>query len=196
MAREMHDTLAQSFSGLGFQLESLTASLPSDADVARTRLDTAKLMVRHGQEEFRRSLMNLRAQELERGGLAGALGELGRQMTAGTGITFDLQLRGTARGLSEAVENNFLRIGQECVTNAVRHAKPNRIDAEICFAPDRIFLRVRDDGAGFDTGQLQAGTNGHFGWRGIHERAEQIKAEVKLTSQPGHGTEVVVTVPS
>lgn len=195
MAREMHDTLAQSFSGLGFQLESLAASLPSEADAARTRLDTAKQMVRHGQEEFRRSLMNLRAQELERGGLAGALGELGRQMTAGTGITFDLQLHGTTRGLSEAVENNLLRIGQECVTNAVRHARPNRIEAEISFASDQVCLRVKDDGTGFDPAQLEHGPNGHFGWRGIHERAEQIKAEVKLTSQPGRGTEVVVSVP-
>lgn len=194
MAREMHDTLAQSFSGLGFQLDSLAASLPSAADAARTRLDTAKQMVRHGQEEFRRSLMNLRAQELERGGLAEALGELGRQMTAGTGIAFDLQLRGTARGLSEAVENNLLRIGQECVTNAVRHAKPGRIDAEVVFEPGRVCLRVKDDGAGFDAGQLERGSNGHFGWRGIRERAEQIKADVQLASKPGVGTEVVVTV--
>lgn len=194
MAREMHDTLAQSFSGLGFQLDSLAASLPSAADAARTRLDTAKQMVRHGQEEFRRSLMNLRAQELERGGLAEALGELGRQMTAGTGITFDLQLRGTARSLSEAVENNLLRIGQECVTNAVRHAKPGRIDAEVLFEPGQVRLRVKDDGAGFDAERLQRDANGHFGWRGIRERAEQIKADVKLASQPGHGTEVVVTV--
>lgn len=196
MAREMHDTLAQSFSGLGFQLESLAASLPPTDDAARTRLDTAKQMVRHGQEEFRRSLMNLRAQELERGGLAEALGELGRQMTAGTGIAFDLQLRGTARGLSEAVENNLLRIGQECVTNAVRHAKASRIDAEVVFEPGQVRLRVKDDGAGFDAAQAGQPTNGHFGWRGIRERAEQIKAEVKLASQPGHGTEVVVTVGS
>lgn len=194
MAREMHDTLAQSFSGLGFQLDSLAASLPSAADAARTRLDTAKQMVRHGQEEFRRSLMNLRAQELERGGLAEALGELGRQMTAGTGIAFDLQLRGTARGLPESVENNLLRIGQECVTNAVRHAKPGRIDAEVLFEPGQVRLRVKDDGAGFEAEKLQRDSNGHFGWRGIRERAEQIKADVKLTSKPGSGTEVVVTV--
>ncbi|MSU28524.1 MAG: sensor histidine kinase [Pedosphaera sp.] len=194
MAREMHDTLAQSFSGLGFQLESLAASLPPSDAAARTRLDTAKQMVRHGQEEFRRSLMNLRAQELERGGLAEALGELGHQLTAGTGIAFDLRVRGIARGLGEAVENNLLRIGQECVTNAVRHAKPSRIVAEVIFEPGQIRLRVQDDGVAFDAAQAGHLTNGHFGWRGIRERAEQIKADVKLTSQPGHGTEVVVTV--
>jgi signal transduction histidine kinase len=194
MAREMHDTLAQSFSGLGFQLDSLAASLPQADTAARNRLDTAKQMVRHGQEEFRRSLMNLRAQELERGGLAEALGELGRQMTAGTGIAFDLQLRGTARGLAEAVENNLLRIGQECVTNAVRHAKPGRIDAEVVFEPGQVRLRVKDDGVGFEPEKLPRDSNGHFGWRGIRERAEQIKADVKLASKPGAGTEVVVTV--
>lgn len=194
MAREMHDTLAQSFSGLGFQLDSLGASLPPGDAAARNRLDTARQMVRHGQEEFRRSLMNLRAQELERGDLAEALGELGRQMTAGTGIAFDLHLRGTARRLSEAVENNLLRIGQECVTNAVRHAKPSRIDAELSFAAGQVRLRVQDDGLGFEPDQLPRDSNGHFGWRGIRERAEQIKADVQLTSKPGAGTEVVVTV--
>jgi signal transduction histidine kinase len=196
MAREMHDTLAQSFSGLGFQLESLAKSLPSEADAARTRLDTARQMVRHGQEEFRRSLMNLRAQELERGSLAEALAELGRQVTAGTGIAFHLEVRGTARSLGEAVENNLLRIGQECVTNAVRHARPGRIDAEVVFEPGRVSLRVKDDGQGFDAGQNAPSANGHFGWRGIRERAEQIKADVKVASCPGGGTAVEVSVPA
>ncbi len=194
MAREMHDTLAQSFSGLGFQLDALTASLPEASDNARVRLATAQQMVRHGQEEFRRSLMNLRARELERGGLTEALGEVGRQLTAGTGIAFELQLKGTVRGLGEAVENNFLRIGQECVTNAVRHARAGRIEATVIFEPGRISLAVRDDGVGFDAAQAGASANGHFGWRGIRERAEQIKAEVNVASQPGRGTEVVVTV--
>ncbi len=195
VAREIHDTLAQSYSGLGFQIESIASQLPHHAEI-RGRLELARQMVRHGQEEFRRSLANLRARELEHGGLPEALGELGRQMTAGSGVAFDLRIRGTTRGLDEAIENNSLRISQECITNALRHANARRISAELAFEQEQIELRVFDDGTGFDTRELDQLGDGHFGWRGIRERAEQIQAKVKLTSQRGHGTTVIVTVPT
>ena len=194
VAREIHDTLAQSYSGLGFQIESIASQIPRESSL-RERLDIARQMVRHGQEEFRRSLANLRAQEFEHGGLAEALGESGRQMTAGSGVAFELAVTGETRGLDEAVENNLLRIGQECITNAVRHAKPRRIHAELKFSPTQLQLLVFDNGLGFNARKLDRPGNGHFGWRGIRERAEQIHAQVNLTSQPGHGTTVVVTVP-
>jgi signal transduction histidine kinase len=191
VAREMHDTLAQSFSGVGFQLEALDAKLPSDDGLKQT-LATAKQLVRHGQEEFRRSLLNLRAQELERGGLAAALAELGRQITAGTGITFEFTERGAGRRLPEAVESNLLRIGQECLTNAVRHAKANHLSAELNHDDGAVRLTICDDGVGFDPAVLEGARDGHFGWRGIRERAEQIGARVELQSRPGKGTTVTV----
>jgi len=195
VAREMHDTLAQSFSGVGFQLEALSAQLPADSAV-NAKLETARQMVRHGQEEFRRSLMNLRAQELERGNLASALPELARQITAGTGIELRCDVRGTPRGLPEAIETNLLRIGQECLTNAVQHARPRWIEVELIYDAPEVRLRVADNGAGFDPEQLKLAREGHFGWRGIRERAEQIRAKVDLSSQPGHGTEITVTCPT
>jgi signal transduction histidine kinase len=195
VAREIHDTLAQSYSGLGFQLESIASQLPSDAPV-RARLEIARQMVRHGQEEFRRSLANLRAQELERAELPEALGESGRHMTAGSGVAFELSVHGVTRRLDDAVESNLLRIAQECVTNALRHARARRISAELSFEPTCIQLRISDDGIGFDPKTLHQLDAGHFGWRGIRERAEQIQADVRLTSAPGHGTNVVVTVPT
>jgi signal transduction histidine kinase len=194
VAREMHDTLAQSFSGVGFQLEALDARLPQD-DGLKQMLATAKQLVRHGQEEFRRSLLNLRAQELERGGLAAALAELGRQITAGTGITFEFSASGAGRLLPEVVENNLLRIGQECLTNAVRHARPGRVNVRLEQHAATVRLNIGDDGVGFDPAALDAARDGHFGWRGIRERAEQIGAQVQVQSQPGTGTTVTVTVP-
>jgi signal transduction histidine kinase len=193
VAREIHDTLAQSYSGLGFQLESIASQVSTDAPI-RSRLEIARQMVRHGQEEFRRSLANLRAQELERGELPEALGESGRQMTAGSGVTFELSVHGVTRRLDEAVESNLLRIGQECITNALRHARARRISAELSFEPARVELRISDDGMGFDSTTLDQLDAGHFGWRGIGERAEQIHANVELKSQTGQGTTVVVTV--
>jgi signal transduction histidine kinase len=195
MAREMHDTLAQSFSGLGFQLDALGAGIPREAEAARSQLETARQMVRHGQEGFRRSLLNLRAQELERGSLGEALRELARQITAGTGIELRCELRYPPRGLSESIETNLLRIGQECLANAVRHAQPRHIDLALEPAPDFVRLRISDDGAGFDPEMLQQASNGHFGWRGIHERSGQIGARIDLRSERGRGTTVTVTVP-
>lgn len=195
VAREMHDTLAQSFSGLGFQLEALDAGLPAGADAARTKLETARQMVRHGQEEFRRSLMNLRAGELERGGLAAALPELARQITAGTGIALHFETKGTPRSLPESTEANLLRIGQEGVNNAVRHARPKRVAIELAYEPSAVRLCVMDDGMGFDPGHAAQNGEAHFGLRGIRERAGQIHATVELHSQPGAGTRITVTAP-
>jgi signal transduction histidine kinase len=190
----MHDTLAQSFSGVGFQLEALGAKLPPDATLRQT-LATAQHLVRHGQEEFRRSLLNLRAQELERGGLAAALGELGRQATAGTGIGFELAARGDVPRLPAAVENNLLRIGQECLNNAVRHARARNITVTLERDAAGVRLVVSDDGSGFDATVLDQAGEGHFGWRGIRERAEQAGAQVSLDSQRGRGTTVTVLLP-
>lgn len=195
LAREIHDTVAQSFSGLGFQLEAVSARLPADAAEARRQVETACQIVRHGQESLRRSLLNLRAQELERGRLAEALPEMARQMTTGTGIDVRCTVEGPAQGLPEAVENNLLRIGQECLTNALRHGNPKRIGLEIRYSAAAVQLRIRDDGAGFDPEQVKRNRPGHFGWQGIWERAEQIRATVDLATGPGRGTVVTVTAP-
>lgn len=195
MAREMHDTLAQSFSGLGFQLEALNTRLPTEAMAARSQLEIAQQMVRHGQEGFRRSLLNLRSQELERGSLTEALQELARHITAGTGIELNCEVQCPERGLSEAIEANLLRIGQECLGNAVRHGHPKHIDLLLKHEAGIVQLRITDDGVGFDPAELNHASNGHFGWRGIRERAEQLGATVELQAQPGRGTSVTVNVP-
>jgi len=139
--------------------------------------------------------MNLRAQELERGSLADALPEIARQITAGTGIELRCTVQRPLCSLPEAVEANLLRIGQECLSNAVHHAQPKHIDLALNHELGIVLLRIADDGAGFDPEQLNRAANGHFGLRGIHERADQIGAKVDLTSQPGRGTIVTVTVP-
>jgi hypothetical protein len=99
LAREIHDSLAQSFSGLAFQLDALQTGLPVEAAQSRKQLDTARQMIRHGQESFRSSLMNLRAQELERGGLDVALPEMARQITAGADIDLRCEVCRTRKGL-------------------------------------------------------------------------------------------------
>jgi len=193
VAREMHDTLAQSFSGLGFQLDALDAHLTNGADGARTQLETARKIIRQGQEDFRRSLFNLRAEELERATLSEALPALAAQMITGTGIELRCDIQPLPRRLTEAAEGNFLRISQECMTNAIRHAHPKHIDLKLQYESAEVRLRIADDGAGFDP--ATAFNNGHFGLRGMQERADQIGAKFQLASQLGRGTTVTVTLP-
>jgi len=193
VAREIHDTLAQSFAGVRFQMEAVDASLPESAETARKHLAAAMQMAEHGQAEFRRALMNLRAQELPRAGLEGALAESARQLTAGTGIETSTNVKGVARGLPEDIENNLLRIGQECVTNAARHAAPRRIEIVLDFEPETVTLRVSDDGRGLSADA--ALREGHFGLRGMRERAEQMNARLEIASPQNGGTCVSVTVP-
>jgi signal transduction histidine kinase len=197
MAREMHDTLAQCFAGLGFQLEALSARLPASATEVHAQLETARQMVRHAREDLRRSLMNLRAQELERGDLTQALPRLAQQLTAGTGIQLRCQLEPLPPNLSEEVQTHLLRIGHECVANAVQHARPGSIELRLCSGGGQVELRVADDGIGFDAQLLNQRThaNGHYGWRCIRERAAEIGAQVHLDTAPGHGTVITVTVP-
>ena len=166
-----------------------------EAEDAQSQLQIARQMVRHGQEGFRRSLLNLRAQELERGSLNEALPELARHITAGTGIELHCEVSCPEHGLSEAIEANLLRIGQECLANAVRHGHPTRIDLILKHEAGIVQLHIRDDGVGFDPAGLNHMSNGHFGWRGIYERAEQLGATVELQAQSGRGTSVTVNVP-
>jgi signal transduction histidine kinase len=95
--------------------------------------------------------------------------------------------------LDEALENNLLRIAQECITNALRHAHARRISTELAFEPAHVRLCISDDGGGFDARKLEQIEGEHFGWRGIRERAKQVRAQVTLNSRPGQTT-VVVTV--
>jgi signal transduction histidine kinase len=194
VAREMHDTLAQSFSGVGFQLEALDARLAPDPSL-RNALDTAKHLVRQGQEEFRRSLLNLRTPEAERGALVGTLREFGRMLTEGSTIRFEISESGTLPSLPEALETNLLRMCQESLTNALRHAEARTIVVEVAVQGGELRVSIRDDGCGFDPASLEKPEPGHFGWRGIRERAHQIGARVACDSSPGAGTCVRIVLP-
>jgi two-component system sensor histidine kinase NreB len=158
-------------------------------------LATAKHLVRRGQEEFRRSLLNLRTPETERGSFVAALREFSRTLTEGPGIHFALTERGPLPPLAEAVETNLLRICQECLTNAARHANACNISVDVCEEGGVLGIRIRDDGCGFDPASLDTPETGHFGWRGIRERATQIGARVECASGPGLGTDVLVSLP-
>jgi signal transduction histidine kinase len=195
IAREIHDNLAQELTGISVQLEVVARTMPSGAEAAMTNLDRVRMQVRHGIAEARRYVWDLRSPTLDSNDLPGALSETARRLTNETSIQAQVEVNGTFRPLPRLVEDNLLRIGQEAVTNAVRHGHPQRIFVNLVFDAGRVRLSVQDDGQGFDNQSASNGRAGHFGLIGMRERAEQIGGTLSIHSIEGSGTEVVADVP-
>lgn len=195
IARELHDTLAQGFAGIAFQLEAVATKLTETPDQAQRHLDVALTMVRHSLGEARRSVMNLRSSALENGDLATALLETARQLMADRMVEVEVQTMGTTRALPLKIENTVLRVGQEAITNSLRHSKAGKLKIQLDYNSSRITLKVEDNGEGFDVVHSRACNGAHFGLLGMEERAKQIGARLEVMSQPGSGTAVVLEVP-
>lgn len=195
LAREIHDTLAQGFVGISSQLDAVALSLNGHMEAARKHLDLARKMARHSLTEARRSVMDLRASALEGQDLSAALSNAARQWTAGSPVQVRVDVEGPSRKLPEEMEQHLLRIAQEAVTNTVKHAHASRVRICLQMAHRKLRLLVSDDGTGFEQTEAFSELGGHFGLLGMRERAERLGGELQLHSQPGHGTEVEVTVP-
>jgi signal transduction histidine kinase/ligand-binding sensor domain-containing protein len=195
LAREIHDTLAQGFVGISSQLDAVALTLNGHVDVARKHLELARKMVRHSLTEARRSVMDLRASALEGHDLPAALSEAAHQWTAGSPVQIRVDVEGENRPLPEETEQHLLRIAQEAVTNAVKHAHASQVRIHLEMAGRKLNLRVADNGQGFEQDEAFSEVGGHFGLLGMRERAERLGGELRLHSEPGQGTEVAVTVP-
>ncbi|MBD2165195.1 PAS domain S-box protein [Calothrix membranacea FACHB-236] len=193
MAREIHDTLAQAFTGILAQVGAAKQVLTDDSEATEAHLDLIKELARTGLVEARRSVVALRPQLLEEGSLQSALHRLVAQLrTAAMDTTLYYEIEGAVYSLPTEVESNLLRIGQEALTNAIRHANADEIRVELIYDRDQFCLRVRDNGQGFGVGSIPASLG--FGLLGMSERAERIGAQLTIRSQPGEGTEMIVTV--
>ncbi|MBV9507622.1 MAG: hypothetical protein JO323_21720, partial [Acidobacteriia bacterium] len=194
LAREIHDTLAQAFVGISAQLDALETCLPDHLRPAHIYLDLARRMAQHSLTEARRSVVDLRAAALSNRDLAAALQSDAPNWTAGSSVKVEIDVKGHFERLPEDLEHNLLRIAQEAVTNASKHAHASRIEVKLERAENFVSLKVIDDGCGFQTDDAFAGLGGHFGLIGIRERAERIGGDFRLGSRPGAGTELEITV--
>jgi two-component system, NarL family, sensor kinase len=193
MAREIHDTLAQAFTGILAQVGAANQVLTDDVEATQAHLDLIKELARTGLSEARRSVIALRPQLLEEGSLQNALHRLVAQIRAAANdTTLYYEVKGTAYALPIEVESNLLRIGQEALTNAIRHANADEIRVELIYESEQFLLRVKDNGQGFGVGSIPSSEG--FGLLGMSERAERIDAQLTIASQPGQGTEIIVTV--
>lgn len=194
VAREIHDTLSQSLGAISVQLELARVHANEISAAARNHLAAALKLARAALAEARDSIWNMRSHVLEKCDLGEALEGILHQMTDGTSITPHMEVEGDRRRLPPVIENNLLRIGQEAITNASKHARPTRIDVTLSFERRTIRLAVKDDGVGFVVGSQPNADRRSFGLVGIKERAELLGGTVEIISAPGKGTRIVVTV--
>ncbi len=190
IARDIHDTLAQSFTAVALQIETALSRLdPGDAAAPSLRraLDVAHL----GVDEARRSITTLRASPLENRPLGEALGVLSRQFTADTGVRVRVEIVDVGP-LPADVEFELFRIASEALTNVHKHAGAREASLRLDMVRGRLRLTVADTGLGF---RLRGARRRGFGLLGIGDRARLVGGRAVVRSVPGRGTSVVVTVP-
>ena len=191
LAHEMHDTLAQSFAGLGFQLQAICDDLEDGIDIT-PQLEQAQEMVRNSHEEARRSISTLRPELLESVGLLSTLETCARRIVSqSASVEIKTVSEGSVQSLPLSVSDTLLRIGYEAIANAIRHAHCSRLTISLFYENSTVELIVEDDGAGFIVSSDSAG----FGIRGMHKRADNISAQFRVDSAPGRGTRVRVRAP-
>jgi PAS domain S-box-containing protein len=192
MARDIHDTLAQGFTGVIVQLEAAAdATSKGLVNEAEEHLGRAGDLARESLKEARRSVQALRPQALEDNDLAKALENLIRKMTAGTTVRSKFLLQGQPQTLPSLWEEDILHIGQEVLTNALRHAQATEFTTRLTFAPNEVRFELRDNGRGFDP----ARENDGFGLTGIGERVEGMGGQITIQSAAGKGTAILIILP-
>lgn len=194
MAREIHDTLSQSLGAICVQLELVRGHASEISAPARHHLGAALKLARGALAEARDSIWNMRSQVLEKSDLGQALEGILTRMAEGTGATATMRVEGTRRRLPPVVENNLLRIGQEAITNAGKHAAAKRIEVKLAFEGRTVRLAVEDDGVGFAAHAQPDGGGRSFGLMGIKERAGLLGGTVEIKSAPGEGTTIIAVV--
>ena len=203
IARELHDTLLQSFQGARFQLQAARKLLLRNADNAMQVLDEAIHAAEEAIKEGRSAIRDLRPEPAAQRDLP-RIAECRwamnwRPLTKRMGMlrAIALFVEGKQQDLSPMLQDEVYRISREVIRNAFTHAAASHIEVEIRYDQDQLRLRVRDDGKGIDPKVLEAGgQSGHFGIPGMRERAQRIGARLDFWSEMGAGTEVELTVPA
>jgi PAS domain S-box-containing protein len=201
IAREVHDTVLQSFHGLILRFQVARDMLPDRPEEALQALDGALSIADEAIAESRDAIQDLRSEPVELVDLAHLLTAIGEELVeAHTNIdppTFSVTVEGDRRTLAPMLQDEIYRIGREILRNAFRHSGARHIDAEILYDEQLLRLRIRDDGKGIEPQVLEdGGRAGHWGLIGIRERAKRLAAQLHFWSEAGAGTEVQLTVPA
>ncbi len=198
LAANLHDTLLQTISGLGFQIEACESEMTPRAEGgAPGHLEVARRMADHAATELRNSVWALRSLPLDGMELPEALESIARRIGAGRATEIEVSSVGDLARVPDFIAGNLLLFVQEALQNALKHGAPDRISIEVrqTEAPARIVLSVSDDGSGFVAGDQAGVAQGHFGLQGMRERIERLDGIFTIRSSPGAGTQVHAAVP-
>jgi len=205
IARELHDTLLQSFHGLIFRFQAADNLLPARPTEAKQTLESALDDAAQAITEARDAVHELRSSAGATGDLATAVTALGEELAAHhttaaasqDSATFLVEVEGTPQDLHPILRDEIYRIAGEGLRNAFRHARARRVEVEIRYDERQLQVRIRDDGSGIDPSVLShEGRAGHWGLTGMRERAKRIGGEMDVWSELGAGTEIELRIPS
>ena len=201
IARELHDTLLQSFHGLLLRFQTVLYLLPERPADAKKTLEGAIAQAAQAITEGRDAVQGLRPLDFGRNDLAVAISALGNELAAADGAyrppTLQVAVEGHARDLRPIVRDEIYKVAAEALRNAYRHAEAGQVEAEIRYDDKEFRLRVRDNGKGIDPAVLASqGIEGHFGLRGMPERAALMGGKLAMWSDVGVGTEVELRLPA
>jgi signal transduction histidine kinase len=188
LARELHDTLAHTLSGISVNLEALKTMLPEEQTEVNAMLDNSLSASRRGLAGTRRALNDLRAQPLEDLGLELALQTMVESLAERQAMLAEIRISNLVQILPPNVEQAFYRIGQESIENISIHSRAKKIFFSLEEEDGVVHMEIRDDGVGFDP-QTEQGA-GHYGIQGMKERATSIGADLEVLSQPAEGTTI------
>ncbi len=194
IARELHDTLEQELAGITLQLDLAADCFQQSPALARGAIDMARNMSRHSMIEARRSVWDLRCNLLENGTLVSALTQAIQSIATLDQAKVQVRIDGGPYRLAPEIEMNLLRIGQEAVANALKHAGARNIEVELRYDSAKLCLYVIDDGCGFTPGDPSFIARGHFGLLDMRERAQSLGCHLQIDSEPGRGTRLKVEV--
>jgi len=195
LAQELHDTVEQTLTGIALQLDTAAKLSGRSPDGTLRHLELARNLMAKSQVEVRRSVWDLRSRALEQFDLPGALLGGARHITDGTTIRVELETKGQPCTLPEIVEENLLRIGQEAVTNVIKHSRATLVQMTLAFEPAGVMLQIEDNGVGFSPENSVGPQDGHFGLLGMSERAKRLGGRLTVNSTPGKGATVLVEIP-
>jgi signal transduction histidine kinase len=199
IARELHDTLLQSFQGLMLHFQTVNDLLPPGPakEALERALDRADQAIIEGRD----AIQNLRSSPTVGSDLAEAVTALGEELAVvppsgeKSPATFRVSIEGAPRDLDPILRDDIYRIAREALRNAFSHSQASKIEAEITYSQRLLRVRIRDDGKGIDPKLLDTGRDGHWGLPGMRERAQEIGAQLDMWSEAGAGTEVELRIP-
>jgi len=195
LARDMHDTLLQGFTGITLQLRALLKGAPKETHQMHSILEAIEAEATRSVREARRAVGDMRGNEPGTADLVTALQELVQRESSRTSAHLCWKLEGEPRELPGHVAESVFRIGREALRNAIRHANATCVELSLSIAHSSLHLRVTDNGRGFEITPEIARRRGHWGLVGMQERAERLGGKWKVNSEPGRGAAISIEIP-